>query len=144
MKQGKVHQRSYYTYLLIDPADGQVFYVGKGQGDRLNSHVRETKADRLGLNPRKGAKIRDILRRGDQVQTVIFSRHVDEEEALDAEDFLITALTGPALTNIAGSRALARREWAELLLTRMKSFEQWVATCGPGLHQGPWVRHAHG
>lgn len=44
--------------------------------------------------------------------------------------YTYTALTGPELTNIAGSRALARKEWAELLLARIKSFEAWIASCG--------------
>ena len=29
-----------YVYRLIDPRNGETFYVGKGQGDRVFSHIR--------------------------------------------------------------------------------------------------------
>jgi uncharacterized protein len=30
-----------YVYRLIDPRNGETFYVGKGQGDRVFAHIRE-------------------------------------------------------------------------------------------------------
>ena len=33
--------KDYYVYTLIDPRDNQIFYVGKGKGDRINSHFKE-------------------------------------------------------------------------------------------------------
>ncbi len=32
-----------YVYRLIDPRNGETFYVGKGQGDRVFAHIREQK-----------------------------------------------------------------------------------------------------
>lgn len=29
-----------YVYRLIDPRNGETFYVGKGRGDRVFAHVR--------------------------------------------------------------------------------------------------------
>ncbi len=29
-----------YVYRLIDPRNGETFYVGKGQGNRVFSHIR--------------------------------------------------------------------------------------------------------
>ena len=121
---------SYYTYLLIDPRDGIVFYVGKGRGDRMNIHVREASAGNPTCNLRKYMKIREIMRSGGQVIVRTFSRHAHEEEAYGAEDVLLTAMTGETLTNIKGSRALEREEWATLMLGCLKSFDRWIATMG--------------
>jgi hypothetical protein len=33
-------QLNYYVYRLIDPRNGQTFYVGKGKGNRLFHHVQ--------------------------------------------------------------------------------------------------------
>ena len=30
----------WYVYRLIDPRNGETFYVGKGQGDRIFQHVK--------------------------------------------------------------------------------------------------------
>ena len=30
-----------YVYRLIDPRNGETFYVGKGRGDRVFAHIRE-------------------------------------------------------------------------------------------------------
>jgi hypothetical protein len=36
----------HYVYRLIDPRNGETFYVGKGQGNRLFMHIRgEIEAD---------------------------------------------------------------------------------------------------
>ncbi len=31
----------YYVYRLIDPRDGQTFYVGKGKNDRIYAHAAQ-------------------------------------------------------------------------------------------------------
>ena len=36
---GVVEQLQYYVYRLIDPRDGQTFYVGKGKNNRIFSHI---------------------------------------------------------------------------------------------------------
>ena len=30
-----------YVYRLIDPRNGETFYVGKGQGNRVFNHIRD-------------------------------------------------------------------------------------------------------
>lgn len=43
-----------YVYRLIDPRDGETFYVGKGRGDRVFAHIREqVGADELADNKLK-------------------------------------------------------------------------------------------
>ena len=31
----------YYVYLLSDPSNGEIFYVGKGKGNRVFSHFKD-------------------------------------------------------------------------------------------------------
>ena len=45
----------YYVYILSDPSDNEIFYVGKGKGNRAFSHLIDTSD-----NP-KTKKIRDIV-----------------------------------------------------------------------------------
>jgi alanyl-tRNA synthetase len=56
----------YYTYLLIDPRSGLVFYVGKGKGRRMSCHARLA---RLGVvdNAEKFRKITEIHSSGEIV-----------------------------------------------------------------------------
>ena len=32
----------YYVYLFSNPITGEIFYVGKGKGDRVFSHLEDT------------------------------------------------------------------------------------------------------
>ena len=57
-----------YDYLLRDPRDGVVFYVGKGKGDRVHSHVAE--AERGG-GKNKVQRIRSIQDAGLAVEHLI-------------------------------------------------------------------------
>ena len=35
--------KPYYVYELVDPASGEVFYVGRGVGERAYAHEKEAK-----------------------------------------------------------------------------------------------------
>ncbi|MCH7911203.1 MAG: hypothetical protein IIB38_16510 [Candidatus Hydrogenedentes bacterium] len=37
---GVAEHLKWYVYRLIDPRNGQTFYVGKGKGDRVFAHIR--------------------------------------------------------------------------------------------------------
>jgi hypothetical protein len=87
-----------YVYRLIDPRNGETFYVGKGQGDRLFAHIREQVEEDDPNNKLK--RIRDIRLAGFDVAHVIHRHGMDEQTALDVEAALIDAY--PGLTNIAG------------------------------------------
>jgi hypothetical protein len=56
-------QGGYFVYTLAYP-DGTVFYVGKGQDDRIQCHFREAKA---GVLSPKNDSIRSILASGEEV-----------------------------------------------------------------------------
>lgn len=92
----------FYVYTLIDPRDEQIFYVGKGTGNRVFSHEVES-----GKNPisekAKLRKIREIEADGLSVKRVIVNWGLSEYEAFAAEASLINLLnyTGQGLlTNI--------------------------------------------
>lgn len=56
----------YHVYVLIDPRDETIFYVGKGKGERALNHVTEVKqltAKGNTLESAKHRRIRDILGR---------------------------------------------------------------------------------
>jgi hypothetical protein len=87
-----------YVYRLIDPRNGDTFYVGKGQGDRVFAHIREQVGEDDPNNKLK--RIRDIHLAGFEVAHVIHRHGMDEKTALEVEAALIDAY--PGLTNIAG------------------------------------------
>ncbi|TDD64405.1 hypothetical protein E1262_28330 [Jiangella aurantiaca] len=93
-----------YVYLLRDPRDGQVFYVGKGKGSRVLSHVREAGADPASERA-KLAKINAIQADGREVEHLFVRTHLaTEAEAFIVEQAVIDAYkaAGLALTNLVG------------------------------------------
>lgn len=128
-----MRKQKYYVYALIDPRDGQPFYIGKGCGKRCFQHVADVRKGRTD-NIKKQARIRDILRAGLEVGVEIRSEHDLEGVALAAEAEAIQALK-TFLTNImphgaAHSQEAKRQaavDRAQGMLDRMMPFDQWCA-----------------
>jgi len=92
-----------YVYKLIDPRNGEIFYVGKGQGDRVIQHVREEA--RLKDDPKsqyllsmKMDRIRAIRESGQITQHIIVRHGMSVSQALLVEAVLIEET--PGLTNL--------------------------------------------
>ena len=102
-----IEQLQYYVYRLIDPRNGQTFYVGKGKGNRLFAHVNDALKDYEGEEytdkeeddiSSKIQQIRDIRNSGLEVIHVIQRYGLTEKEAFEVEAALIDCFAG--LTNI--------------------------------------------
>ena len=89
-----------YVYRLIDPRNGETFYVGKGQGNRVFSHIRAEQNLEGDDLDNKVRRIREIRLAGFEVAHVIHRHGMDEKTAFEVEAALIDAY--PGLTNIAG------------------------------------------
>ena len=95
----------YYVYLLRDPRDGEVFYVGKGIGQRVYSHVNLAAVgkDDPDLAPAKVKRIRSILRAGMQVEHLFVRTGIeDDQSAYVVEQAVMDGLraAGHPLTNM--------------------------------------------
>jgi hypothetical protein len=89
-----------YVYRLIDPRNGDTFYVGKGQGNRVFSHIRgEQNLEGDDLD-NKMKRIREIRLAGFEVAHVIHRHGMDDQTAFDVESALMDAY--PGLTNAVG------------------------------------------
>jgi hypothetical protein len=90
----------FYVYRLIDPRNGETFYVGKGQGNRVFSHIRAEQSLDGDAFDNKVRRIRGIRLAGFEVAHVIHRHGMDEETAFEVESALIDAY--PGLTNVVG------------------------------------------
>ena len=95
---GVAEQLYWYVYRLIDPQNGETFYVGKGRGDRIFQHARgELKASE-DTSDLKYQRIKAIRAAGLDVGHVIHRYCIETENiALQIEAALIDAY--PGLTN---------------------------------------------
>ena len=82
----------FYVYALIDPRNNQVFYIGKGIGNRVFSHEIES-----GKSPKsekaKLKRIQEIEAAGFGVKRIIVNWSMTESEAFAAEAALINMLS---------------------------------------------------
>lgn len=88
--QKAIESLGYYVYYLKDPILKEVFYVGKGRGNRVFNHVQcalenETRND-------KTARIRDIIKSGYEVEHFVLRHGLTEATALEIEAAMIDFL----------------------------------------------------
>jgi hypothetical protein len=119
-----------YVYRLIDPRNGETFYVGKGKGNRVFAHIRGDEVLEGDEIDNKLKRIREIRLAGFEVAHVIHRHGMDEATAFEVEAALIDAY--PGLTNIVGgtggtdygamhAKEIIRRYSAEPAVFRQKA-----------------------
>lgn len=124
------HIGPYYVYLLVDPQNDEVFYVGKGQGWRFTAHLKDDVLGNDAISDEEaGAKLARIraIQKGSQQPRVEFARIQirSEEEALLVEATLIDVLRrygGSGLTNAV------RGHDADLGLITLEQLQEQLAT----------------
>lgn len=96
-----------YVYLLRDPRNGEIFYVGKGVGNRVNAHVSDalvsaTVTDKLD-------RIREIHADGLEVDHELLRFGMNESEAFEVESAAIQLLGLEELTNAVSGHHVGAR-----------------------------------
>ncbi|MGB0922398.1 MAG: LEM-3-like GIY-YIG domain-containing protein [Alphaproteobacteria bacterium] len=103
----------YYVYRLIDPRNGETFYVGKGKGNRVFKHAAGEIAVAKDDLTDKTRRIREIKLAGFEVAHIIHRHGLDEKTAFEVEAAVMDAY--PGLTNIVAGHAAAERGAAHAL-----------------------------
>lgn len=101
----------FYVYRLIDPRNGETFYVGKGRGSRVLQHAR----DALKTSDRsdKLDRIREIIDADLEVGHIIHRHGIEDEKvAMEVEAAVMECF--PASHNVAKGRHSVGRGCAHL------------------------------
>ncbi len=114
---GVAEKLGFYVYALIDPQQGEIFYVGKGRGERAFQHARYA----LKVDPSQTRTqlkldvIREIHAAKREVRVEIVRHGLTETMAYEVEAAVIDALNlaGAGLTNIVSGHQ-HQRGWRPL------------------------------
>lgn len=99
----------WYVYELVDPRSDTVFYVGKGQRNRVDQHEEEA---RKGVTSHKCNKIRSIWDDGHQIGKRKIALFWDEAAAYECEAARINEIGLHNLTNVM-SGSIPMVDWIE-------------------------------
>lgn len=96
--QSVIEQLDYYVYFLRDPSNKEVFYVGKGKGNRVFEHVSCALADVAESD--KLDRIRAIEKSGKSVEHFVLRHGLTERAAFEVEAAIIDFVGIPNLSNL--------------------------------------------
>lgn len=127
-----IEKLNFYVYRLIDPRNGQTFYVGKGKGNRVFAHINDALKNYQNENyiekdddniSTKIQTIREIKNEGLEVIHVIHRWGLSQDEAFEVEAALIDAYAG--LTNMQAGYGSERGVTNAWVLQNNLSAEQY-------------------
>lgn len=96
--QSVIEQLGSYVYLLRDPSNKEVFYVGKGIGNRVFDHVACALTD--AKESAKLDRIRAIQKSGKSVEHFVLRHGLTEQAAFEVEAAVIDFAGMPNLSNL--------------------------------------------
>ncbi len=96
-----IQKLRYYVYLYLDPDTDEVFYVGKGRGNRVFNHLKDTSESE------KTDRIKEIRRRGKEPKIEILIHGLETDQTAKRVEAAVIDLLGTMnLTNqVRGWRA---------------------------------------
>jgi hypothetical protein len=99
-KQSVIEKLGFYVYFLQDPRTEEIFYVGKGFGNRVFNHVegaldKDNETEKLD-------KIRSIVNSGNTVKHYILRHGLTKEASFEIEAALIDFIGMKNLSNLQG------------------------------------------
>ena len=116
-KQSVIEGLKCYVYVLVDPRNNCIFYVGKGSGNRDYQHAQAALVDdSISL---KLSTIIEIKGLGLDVKYYIIRHNLSEQEAYLVESSIIDLLTYPAFNkgNILTNIVSGHHQWNEGIKT---------------------------
>lgn len=108
LSQSTIEKLGYYVYLLTDPRNGKVFYVGKGKGNRINNHLIGALETDI-QETEKIKTIREIQKAKKEVGLFVLRHGLTEKESYEVECALIDFIGIENLTNIVQGHYSAAR-----------------------------------
>lgn len=118
--------KNFYVYSLIDPRTEQVFYVGRGRGDRSKDHLRRS-VNGKHRNKKVQSTINELQSLGQTHSVEILFSSENQEECFEKEMFYIAFYGRENLCNLTdGGRGSSGRVMSELhrqILRRPRSEE---------------------
>jgi uncharacterized protein len=112
-----IESMKYYIYLYTDPRNDEIFYVGKGNGNRAFAHLKDTS------EKEKVKRIKKIIEEGLEPKIEILIHGIeDENTAKKIEASIIDVLDISKLTNL--QRGYESREFGRMSLERINAMYQ--------------------